>query len=84
MDTTQATDRKRPDRRLVERLAAPVAALALAMAISGQVGAMPLKREFPVGGPVSVTPSEPFRIDEAAWLAAKLRTTAGYRILVAG
>jgi len=84
MHTTQATDRKRTHRRLVERLAAPVAAIALAMAISGQVGAIPLKREFPVGGPVAITPTVPVRVDGSAWLSGKLRTTAGHRILVEG
>jgi hypothetical protein len=84
MYTAQATDRKRSDRRLVKRLAAPLAARALAMAISGPVGAIPLRREFPVDGPIPVTLTVPGRIDEAAWLAAKLRTTAGRQVLVDG
>ena len=53
----------------------------MAAAISGPVGAVPLKLDQPGGSAVSVDPS---RAESSSELAAKLRTIAGYQILVFG
>jgi hypothetical protein len=81
METALAADRHRSIGRLGIRLTASVVAIAMAMAISGPAAALPLKRDLPSGIAISVDPS---RSDEAASLRAKLRTTAGFRILVYG
>jgi hypothetical protein len=80
MHTTD-TPRKRPSGRHGRRLAASIAALAMAAAISGPVAAIPLRLDQPGGSTVSVDPS---RAQRASWISAKLRTVAGYRILVFG
>ena len=75
------TPRKRPSGRHRRRLAASLVALAMAAAISGPVAAIPLRLDQPGGSTVSVDPSRAERTSESG---AKLRTVAGYRVLVFG
>jgi hypothetical protein len=61
------------------RIAASIVAVVMAAAISGPVAAVPLKLDRPGGGVVAVDPS---RARSSGGFAAKLGTTAGYRVLV--
>ena len=79
MNTTHASDRS--NGRRGRRLAASIVAIAMAAAISGPVGAVPLRLDQPGGSAVSVDPS---RAESTNVLGAKLHTTAGYRDLVFG
>jgi len=81
MNTTHASVRHRTNGRRGRRLAASIVALAMAAAISGPVAAVPLKLDQPGGSAVSVDPS---RAESSSELGAKLRTIAGYQILVFG
>lgn len=79
MNTTHASDRS--NGRRGRRLAASIVAIAMAAAISGPVGAVPLRLDQPGGSAVSVDPS---RAESTNELEAKLHTIAGYRDLVFG
>lgn len=78
MHTTHVSNRHLERGR---RLTASIVALALAAAISGPVAAVPLRLDQPGGSTVSVDPSRAMTTSE---LGAKLRTTAGYQVLVFG
>ncbi len=79
MNTTHAS--RRSSSRRGRRLAASIVAVAMAAGVSGPVGAVPLKLDQPGGSAVSVDPS---RTERSSELGAKLRTTAGYKVLVFG
>ena len=81
MHTTHTSARHRSSARPGRRLAASIVAVALAAAISGPVAAVPLKLDQPGGSAVSVDPS---RTESSSEFGAKLRTTAGYKVLVFG
>lgn len=76
-----ATDRQRRSGRHGHRLAASLVAIALATIISGPVAAVQLRQELPTGTRVLAGPA---RSDGTTPYAAKLRTTAGYQVLVFG
>ena len=82
MHAVLTSSRTRRTRRRTRRSAAPILAVTLTAALSGTAGAAQLLRDQNDGGGVYVTPTTAPRVDEGRWLDAKLRTTAGYRVLV--
>lgn len=81
MHTTLAPRRHRSNRRSGRGLAASIVAVAMVAAISGPVAAVPLRLDPPGGSAISVDPS---RAGMPSEFAAKLRTTAGHKVLVFG
>jgi len=71
--------RHRSSGRHGRRFAASIAALALAAVVSSPAAAVPLRQDGPSGTHLLVDRS---RSDGATPYAAKLRTTAGYQVLV--
>lgn len=76
--TSKLSLTNRPSRSIT----AAICAVAMATVLSGTAAAFSPTRDLPDGGATAVTPRLHSGIESTGWIDAKLKTTAGYKVLV--